>query len=226
MSNSTETSQALHDITFRISEAGLVAVLVIANPQHAKPLLSRLVENGINTVEVAWRTPNFLPMLKEIRRAFPQLFLGVGTVLTPDQAKAAFDAGADFGLSPGISRNVVEAAASLNWPFVPGVMTPSDIQQAIELNCRLLKFFPAETAGGVAHLRTMIAPFLHLDLRFIVLGGINRQNMATYSREPSVAAIGGSWIASASRIENEDWTAIGADARATVDLIREARLKN
>lgn len=217
------TPAQVPDLTTRITDTGLVAVLVIKNAQHAKPLLNAMIENGVTAFEVAWRTPNFLPMLKDIRREFPQILLGVGTVLSPDQVNAAYDAGADFGLSPGISRGVVEAATSRHWPFVPGIMTPSDIQLALELNCRLLKFFPAETSGGMAHLKNIVAPFLHLSPRFIVLGGINAQNVQSYSKESIVAAIGGSWIAPAADIEKQDWKTIGERTRVALELIRMAR---
>jgi len=204
----------------RIAQAALIPVLVIPDAEHALPLLACLTENGATAVEIAWRTPGFLPMLKIIRREFPRLFLGVGTVLTPEQLGAARDAGADFGLSPGISRSVVQEAAARNWPFIPGVMTPSDIQLAVELRCRLLKFFPAETAGGAAHLRTMASPFLHLGLRYLVLGGIGPDKVAAYRREAHVAAIGGSWIASPKHIEARDWKGIGLRMREALDLVR------
>ena len=218
--NTTTMSPSGEPFLNGIEKAGLMPVLVIHEAEQALPLLACLMENGMTAVEVAWRTPDFLPMLTKIRREFPGLLLGVGTVLTSEQVWEAHDAGADFGLSPGISRVVVEAAAGRNWPFVPGVMTPSDIQLAVDLRCRLLKFFPAETAGGAAHLRAMVSPFLHLGLRFIVLGGVGPDNIGSYGGESHVAAIGGSWIASPKHIEARDWKGIGLRMREALDLVR------
>ena len=124
-------------------------------------------------------------------------------------------AGAAFAVAPGFNPDVVRAAADLGLPFAPGVMTPSEIEGAYALGCtRILKFFPASVAGGLAGLRTLAAPYKHLGLRFIPLGGLKRENTAEWLADPLVAACGGSWIAPAKLIAAGDWAAITDNARA------------
>ncbi|PAW79913.1 MAG: hypothetical protein B9S32_00890 [Verrucomicrobia bacterium Tous-C9LFEB] len=212
------------DSTLRIPKSSaLIPVLVIDSPDKACRTISCLMECGIDSVELAWRTPHFLTTLQAVRKEFDQLQLGVGTILTPDQASIARDVGADFGLSPGINQPVIEAAQKLSWPFVPGVMTPSDISLAMANGCRLMKFFPAETSGGTAHLKVMTSPFLHLEPRFIVLGGITEQSCAAYLKIPTVTAIGGSWLAPTDDIDNHRWNLIAARTRSALAIIQQHR---
>ena len=131
--------------------------------------------------------------------------LGIGTVLTTDQVKAIVDIGVDFGVSPGCNPKIIDAARSNGLPFAPGVATPSDIETAIEHQCRVLKFFPAEPSGGLAYLTSMAAPYAHLDLQFIPLGGLHSGNAADYLKSPLIMALGGSWIAKRSLIRGEEW---------------------
>ena len=108
--------------------------------------------------------------------------LGFGTVLTIEQVKAVVDVGADFAVSPGCNPKIITEARKLGLSFAPGVMTPTDIEIALEQGCRTLKYFPAETSGGMAHLESMVAPYQHLGLKFIPLGGCNMENAGTYLR--------------------------------------------
>jgi 2-dehydro-3-deoxyphosphogluconate aldolase/(4S)-4-hydroxy-2-oxoglutarate aldolase len=144
------------------------------------------------------------------------MLTGVGTVLTPDQARQVLDAGAEFGVAPGMNPRVVEAALEAGLPFAPGVCTPSDIERALEFDRRLLKLFPAEPSGGLSYLRTVAAPYAHLGIRYIPLGGLTQQNLADYLREPAVGGIGGSWIAPRDWIRNRNWSGITAAAREAV----------
>ena len=141
------------------------------------------------------------------------MLAGIGTILTTGQVDEVVGAGAAFGVAPGLNRKVVEYAQSKGLPFGPGIVTPSDIEQGIELGCRTLKFFPAETAGGLSHLKNMAAPYQHLNIDFIPLGGLNTTNMRDYLASPLISAIGGSWIAKRELIAAQDWNQIEANAR-------------
>ena len=149
------------------------------------------------------------------------MLAGIGTILTPDQAEQAHEAGAAFGVAPGFNRRVVERTQTIGLPFAPGVATPSEVEAAVELGCRELKFFPAEPSGGMPYLSSMYAPYAHLGLRFIPLGGLNTGNMSDYLSSPAVPAIGGSWIAPRKLIQQADWSAITASAAQVRTMIDE-----
>ena len=202
----------------RVTAARIVAVITVDHAPDAVPLARALVDGGIGAMELAWRTADFLPALRAIKREVPEMLAGAGTLLTPEQVEAVKAAGADFGVSPGLSRQVVAAARRIGLPYAPGVMTPSDLHSAIELGCRFLKFFPAVSSGGLAHLRSIHAPFAHLGLRYLVLGGVSEANAAEYLREPAVVALGGSWIAPPALVKQRAWDVIRDRAAAACAL--------
>ncbi len=201
---------ALHKI---IKDSKVVAVLVIDHAEHAVPLARALLRGGIGAMELTLRTEAALPALRATRDEVPGMLAGIGTILTTNQVDQVLAAGAAFGVSPGLNPGVVKHAQEKGLPFAPGVMTPSDIERALELGCHTLKFFPAESSGGLKHLASMAAPYLHLGIDFIPLGGLNAKNMSDYLSSPLISAIGGSWIAKRDLINNEDWDAIEANAR-------------
>lgn len=207
----------------RIRRTGAVAVVVIDDPSRAEPLAEALLGGGIDLVELTLRTPAALEAMRRIRRAFPEIGLGAGTVLNPEQVREVADAGAEFAVAPGLNPTVVTAAAAAGLPFAPGVCTPSEIERALELGCRLLKFFPAESSGGVRHLRVVASPYAHLGVEYIPLGGLTLQTAGDWLREPSVAALGGSWIAPRDAVASGDWGRIRDNARALSDLVRNLR---
>ncbi|MFV1996296.1 MAG: bifunctional 4-hydroxy-2-oxoglutarate aldolase/2-dehydro-3-deoxy-phosphogluconate aldolase [Verrucomicrobiales bacterium] len=207
----------------RIESCGVIAVLVIDKAEHAVPLAEALLVGGVEVMELTLRTPAALPALVEIKREVPAMVAGVGTILSVAQVDEALEAGADFGVSPGVNPAVVERAAERGLPFAPGIMTPSDIEQAVALGCRELKFFPAETSGGLDHLTGIAAPYAHLGLHFIPLGGISSRNMLSYLGCPCVPAVGGSWIAPRDMISGGDWGAIRARAENARRVIDDAR---
>ena len=202
----------------QIEKNRVIAVLVIDDANQAVPLANALLEGGIRAMELTLRTPAAIESISQITKAFPDMLVGAGTVLTPDQAKKAKDAGAAFAVAPGCNPNVLEAAKTVGLPFGPGIMTPSEIEKALEYDCRLLKFFPAETTGGLPHLKSMAAPYQHLGIKFIPLGGLNASNAGAYLASPLVAAIGGSWIASRKEIQSGDWASITAKAKEALSL--------
>jgi len=148
------------------------------------------------------------------------MLVGVGTILTPEQAVGVKEAGAAFGVAPGMNPRVVRAAWAAGLPFAPGIATPSDLEAAIELGCRFVKFFPAEAAGGLAYLRSMAAPYQHLGIKYFPLGGLNAGNMLAYLREPNVAAIGGSWIVKPDLMVQADWAGITARAAEVMTTLK------
>lgn len=207
----------------RLERCGFVAVLVIDRLEDVDPLARALLEGGIHAMELTLRTPVALDAIARIHRDHPDMTLGVGTVLRPEQVDAVQEAGAHFAVSPGLNPRVVERARERGLSFSPGVMTPSEIEIAVELGGRFLKYFPAETAGGLDHLNTAGSPFAHLDLRYLPLGGLHPGNLAGYLEHPWIGCAGGSWIAPRESILERDWSGITARARQTRDLIDRIR---
>jgi 2-dehydro-3-deoxyphosphogluconate aldolase/(4S)-4-hydroxy-2-oxoglutarate aldolase len=201
-----------------LTRACIVAVTVVDRAEDALPLGEALFEGGVTAIELTLRTPAALEALRLLRTRMPQLLVGAGTVLTPEQVRQVADCDAAFGVAPGMNPRVVEAAIAAGLPFAPGVCTPSDIERAIELERLVLKFFPAEPCGGLAYLRTVASPYAHLGVRYLPLGGLTLDNLAAYLREPCVGGIGGSWIAPREWIRSGDWGAITAAARAAIQV--------
>lgn len=202
---------------------GIIAVLTLEEPSDAVRVASALLAGGISCVELTLRTSTALDSIRAIRTSVPEMLVGAGTVLSPMQVNEVKAAGAAFGVSPGMNPRVVGEARKIGLPFAPGVCTPTDIEFAVEEGCRLMKFFPCETSGGLPHLRNMAAPFNHLGVSFIPLGGVNPATAETFLREPLVHAIGGSWIAPQGLIQNKDWQAITALARDAAALVQRVR---
>lgn len=211
------------ELATRIESFGVIAVLVVDRADDAIPLARALLDGGVGVMELTLRTPAALDALKKIRSAVPEMIAGVGTILTSDQVQAAKEAGAAFGVAPGTNGRVLAAARAAGLSFAPGIATPSDIESALEFECRLLKFFPSEASGGLAFLKNIAAPYAHLGLKYIPLGGVNEKNMATYLAEPSVGALGGSWLAPRELINAADWAAITARCTAATEIIRTSR---
>ncbi|MBT8184979.1 MAG: bifunctional 4-hydroxy-2-oxoglutarate aldolase/2-dehydro-3-deoxy-phosphogluconate aldolase [Eudoraea sp.] len=204
-----------------INEQGVIAVLIIDELKHAVPLAKSLLKGGVSIIELTLRTPAAIPAAKAIKKAVPGITLGFGTVLTTDQVKAVVDVGADFAVSPGCNPKIIAEAAKQGLSFAPGVMTPTDIELALDEGCRMLKFFPAETSGGMAHLQSMVAPYQHLGLKFIPLGGCNINNAPGYLQSDLIAAIGGTWIAKRPLIQFEAWEEITNNALEIRTLVKK-----
>ena len=207
----------------KIKESAIIAVLVIDDAANAVPLARALLRGGIGAMELTLRTDAALDSLRAIRDEVPEMLAGIGTILTTDQVDEVVAAKAAFGVAPGLNRRVVEHAQDKGLPFGPGIVTPSDIEQGIELGCRTLKYFPAETAGGLKHLKNMAVPYQHIGIDFIPLGGLNANNMSDYLASPLISAIGGSWIASRALIAAQNWDQIEANARQARENANAAR---
>jgi len=211
------------EICDRLYECGVVPVVVIDDVADAVPLARALVAGGIDAVEFTYRTPAASEAIRAIAAEMPEMLLGAGTVLTPAQARDAKDAGAVFAVSPGLNPRVVRAAQEAGLFFMPGVTTATDVEAALELGCKVLKFFPAEPMGGLKYLKSIAAPYNHLGVKYIPLGGVSTKNVRDYLAEPVVLGCGGSWIAKRDRIAEKDWPTITAIAREAKDAVRAAR---
>jgi len=174
-------------------------------------------------MELTLRTPAAMEALLSIRGEVPEMIAGVGTILTPQQVGEVAAAGAAFGVAPGMNPRVVMEAKQTGLPFAPGVCTPSDIEAALECGCRVLKFFPSEPLGGMGYLKSISAPYAHLGLSFIPLGGVDAGNAESYLREPNILALGGSWIAPRDLIRNRDWAAITQRAAQVAEIVKNTR---
>jgi len=208
----------------QIARQPILPVIVIDDADSAVPLAEALLTGGISSIEITFRTAAAPEAIRRIRDRLPEMFVGAGTILRVEQAKAALDAGAQFALSPGLNQSVVEYFRYTDTPFIPGVMTPSEIDHACELGCRFLKLFPAETVGGAAALKAMNAPFKHLNLRYCPTGGLTLDNMGTYLSMPEVFAIGGSWLAKREQISGGKWAEISLQAKNA--LVAASRIRN
>ncbi len=211
------------ELQAKIERAGVLAVLVIDEVKHAVPVAEALLRGGIDSVELTLRTDAALEAVKAIKENVPAMTVGCGTVLTVKQLEEVRDAGADFGVSPGLNPRTLERAREVGLPFAPGIATASDVELALEFGCRLLKFFPCETSGGLKHLKVLAAPFRHLGVKFVPLGGVNLGNLTAYLEDRElIAAVGGSWLAPRDLIADEDWEAIEVRARQAMAVVREA----
>jgi 2-dehydro-3-deoxyphosphogluconate aldolase/(4S)-4-hydroxy-2-oxoglutarate aldolase len=182
------------------------------------PVCEALLAGGLDILEVPLRTSCALQSITAIRKKFPQMHVGAGTVLSVDQLKKAVDAGATFVVAPGLNDKVVNAAGDLKVPFIPGVMTPTETDRAIELGCNILKLFPAGVLGGPAMLNALAAPFVHTGVKFIPMGGVSQANAAEYLSMSATAAIGGTWLADRRSIAERNWERITELTREIVNM--------
>ena len=201
-----------------LQESSLVAVLMIEDARDAVPVAEALVEGGVRAMELTLRTAAAWDALREIKLQVPEMIAGLGTILQPEQVSMAIAAGAAFGVAPGMNRRVVEAALAAGLPFAPGICTPSDIETALEYDRKFLKFFPCEPSGGLKYLDAIAAPYAHLGLKYLPLGGVTEQNCAEYFKNTHVGAIGGSWLAPKNLIATKDWPAITGNARRALEI--------
>jgi len=207
-----------------IAKEGIIAVLEIESEQNAVPLAKALLEGGVTIIELTLRTPAAIPSISLIAKEVPQMYIGIGTIIEAGQAAMVKkENGVRFGVSPGINPEIVKEAIAADLPFVPGIATPSELELAISLGCRTVKFFHAEGMGGLSYLKSIDAPYNHLDIKYIPLGGISLDNLASYAQFSPVLAIGGSWIASRELIKSQNWKEITEKAREAKEIWHSVR---
>jgi 2-dehydro-3-deoxyphosphogluconate aldolase/(4S)-4-hydroxy-2-oxoglutarate aldolase len=202
----------------RILKTRVVPVATIARPEDAPAVAEALRAGGIDIIEVTFRAAGAARAIANILRTFPDMLVGAGTVLDTAQVDEALDAGAKFAVAPGLNEAVVRHALQKRLPFVPGVATASEVERAMHLGCKLLKFFPAAQAGGPEMLKALAGPYGHTGVRFIPLGGIKPSNAADYLALPIVAAVGGTWIAPADLIDARNWNEITRRSAQAVQI--------
>lgn len=196
----------------------VIPVLTIEKLEHAVPLAQALCAGGLRVLEVTLRTPPALAAIEAMRKAVPDAVVGVGTLAKPQDFVDAARAGAQFGVSPGLTVELANAARQAPFPLLPGVMTPSELIAGLGWGFDTFKLFPAQQAGGIGMLKALGAPFP--DVLFCPTGGITRATAPEFLALPNVACVGGSWVAPADKIRSGDWAAIEALARDATSLQR------
>ena len=209
------SSSAAHaPILERLSRYRIVPVVAIDEPSDAIPVARALLKGGLDVMELVLRTPQAEAALKLIASEVSEMLVGAGTVLSPAQAERAVAAGARFLVSPGTNPKVVDWAMRHDVPIVPGVATASEVEQALDLGLTHLKFFPAETSGGAKALKALGGPYQMVQ--WMPTGGLTEANMGAYLANPSVFAVGGSWLVPAKALKDKDYATIEALTRAAV----------
>ena len=202
----------------RLRNVRVVPVITIDDPENAVPLANAMSAGGLPCAEITFRTPRAAEALRRITAEVPELFAGAGTVLTPDQAKAARDAGAQFIVAPGFSPRLVDHCLAQGIPVYPGIATPTEIEAALEKGLTTVKFFPAEPMGGLAYLKAIAAPYV--DVSFMPTGGVNAANIASYLAFKRVVACGGSWMAPSDWIAAKQFDRIRDESHRAVAAVR------
>jgi 2-dehydro-3-deoxyphosphogluconate aldolase / (4S)-4-hydroxy-2-oxoglutarate aldolase len=207
-------------IALLFRQATVIPVLTIERVEDAVPLAKALVAGGVRVLEVTLRTPVAIESARAIIAEVPDAIVGIGTILNGDDLVRAQDVGAQFGISPGATLELLKAAADSGLPFAPGIATASELMQALAHGFGLVKFFPAEQSGGIKALRALAGPFP--DARFCPTGGIGEANAAAWLAEPNVVAVGGSWLCPAADIRSGNWAGITAMCQRAMKSLKPA----
>jgi 2-dehydro-3-deoxyphosphogluconate aldolase/(4S)-4-hydroxy-2-oxoglutarate aldolase len=194
----------------------VIPVIVIDDAEDAVPLARALVDGGVRVLEVTLRTAAGLEAIRRIARDVPQAIVGVGTLTAPGDFAAARDVGARFGVSPGLTPALIDAARASGLPLLPGVMTPSDVIAARAAGFRQLKLFPAQQAGGIGMLKALHGPFP--DVTFCPTGGVSEETAPQFLALPNVACVGGSWLTPKSAVQERNWAQLTHLARRAAAL--------
>ena len=199
----------------------ILPAVVFNDEENVLPVAEAFLSAGLNVMEVPVRTSVALNEVRLIRKNFPEMYIGAGTLLTVDFVRKAVDAGAQFGLSSGLNINVCKEAKQLGFPFIPGVMTPSEIELSYELGYSIQKLFPAAQLGGPSFIKAMLGPYEQLNIQFIPMGGVNLSNMNDYLKLKNVIAVGGTWLASKDLMSAKNYKAIQATVIEALQHIKQ-----
>ena len=208
------------DIVETLRVAGIIPVIVIDDEAKAVPLAKALVSGGLPVLEVTFRTAAAAGAIAKIRAEVPDAVVGAGTLLTREQVKAAKEVGAVFGVAPGFDPVIVAQAQEIGLPMVPGIATASELSQALTAGVPMVKFFPAEAAGGVKMIKNLLGAFRFTGVKFMPTGGINAENVKDYFAVPEIIACGGTWIVPKDAVAVNDWGRITALAREAAAIVR------
>ena len=212
----------MNRILEKIQKIGIVPVVVLDDPKDAAPLAEALCKGGLPCAEVTFRTAAAEESIRIMTECFPDMLVGAGTVLTIEQADRARAAGARFIVSPGLNPAVVRHCMEIGIPVIPGTATPSDVEAAMGLGLDVVKFFPAEQAGGIAMIKAMSAPYT--QMKFMPTGGVNAQNLNTYLASDKVLACGGSWMVKKELIASGQFDKIRQLTKEAVETMLGFRL--
>ncbi|MCL1965395.1 MAG: bifunctional 4-hydroxy-2-oxoglutarate aldolase/2-dehydro-3-deoxy-phosphogluconate aldolase [Firmicutes bacterium] len=208
----------------KLSLAGLVPVIKVEDAADAVPLCKALSDGGLPVAEITFRSAAAEEAIRRVHEELPHVILGAGTVLTPEQADRAKDAGAAYIVSPGLNPQVVTHCQKAGLPIVPGCANPSDIEAALSLGLQTVKFFPAEALGGLELIKAMSAPYGNVT--FLPTGGVSEKNLKDYLSFPKVIACGGSWMVPAEAVAAKDWKRIESLTRRAVSLMLGLELRH
>ena len=206
-----------------LGKAGIIPVIVIEKEEQAVPLARALVKGGLPVLEVTFRTKAAPGAIAAIRREVPEAILGAGTLLTPEMVKAAKEAGAVFGVAPGFDPAVLAAAKAEGLPMCPGIATASELSQALTAGCTMVKFFPAEAAGGVKMIKNLLGAFRFTGVRFMPTGGVKPENVGDYLAVPEIVCCGGTWLVPKDALAAGDFAKIEALAAEASALVKRLR---
>ena len=212
----------MKDITERFEKLGVVPVVVLEDAKDAVPLATALVEGGLPCAEVTFRTEAAEESIRLMTEQFPEMLVGAGTVLTVEQVDAAVRAGAKFIVSPGFDAEIVDYCLKNEIPVFPGCISPSEVAQAVKRGLKVVKFFPAEPAGGISMIKAMAAPYT--GFKFMPTGGINAKNLGEYLSCDKIVCCGGSWMVKGELVKTGEFNKIRQlteEARRLVDSIRK-----
>ena len=205
----------------QLKKIGIIPVVVLNDAKDALPLARCLMEGGLPCAEVTFRTAAAEESIRQMVKAYPDMIVGAGTVLTCEQADRAIDAGAKFIVSPGFNPKVTEYVLKKGVPMTPGVQTPTEIEAALQFDLDVVKFFPAEPAGGLKMIKALAAPYV--GLQFMPTGGINANNVRDYLAYDRIVACGGSWMVNGSLVKEGKFDEILAMVREAADIVKEIR---
>ncbi len=211
----------MNDVLKRIEKTGIIPVVVLDDAKDAEPLARALCDGGLPCAEVTFRTPAAEESIRIISEKFPEMLVGAGTVLSTDQVDRAVDAGAKFIVSPGLNPRIVKYCVDKDIPVTPGCANPSDVEQAIENGLDVVKFFPAEQAGGLAYIKAIAAPYV--GMKFMPTGGINANNVRDYLSCDKILACGGSWMVKGDLIKAGNFERIRELVREAAEIVKEIR---
>ncbi len=211
----------MNEVLDKIKELGIVPVVVLNEEKDAEPLSRALCRGGLPCAEVTFRTAAAKESIRIMTRCFPEMLVGAGTVLTTQQVDEAVEAGAKFIVSPGFNPRVVSYCIEKNIPVTPGCMTPSEIEQALEHGLKVVKFFPAELAGGLSMIKALAAPYV--GIKFMPTGGINPENVREYLKYDRILACGGSWMVKGDLVKAGNFDRIEELTKEAVNIVKECR---
>jgi len=211
----------MNEVLKKIGEIGIIPVVVLDDAKDAEPLAKALIEGGLPCAEVTFRTAAAEEVIRKMATAYPDLFVGAGTVLTVEQVNRAVNAGAKFIVSPGLNPEVVKYCVQRGIPVCPGTCTPSEVEQALALGLDTVKFFPAEPAGGLGFIKAIAAPYT--TVKFMPTGGISAKNVREYLAYDKILACGGSWMVKKDLVKAGDFEKITQLVREAADIVKEVR---